>query len=255
MRKIEFDSFVRDLAHIVNVIKKDEIAVYSAQASFFLIISAVPLLSLLIAVAGLVLPTETIAPELREFPSVPLLSFSAITTLWSAAKGFGALRRGIDRVYQSGSEKGYFRRKLQALANTLVFIILITAVAAFLLFGGYFFRLPFLSNITVIKVLRLPIFALLLLAGFTSLYYAAAKGSYVVPHKIKAQLPGAAFASFGWILFSEGYSLYLRCFPGASYIFGSLAALCLIMLWLWFCISILIIGAELNKLISLKFKS
>ena len=255
MRKIEFDGIINDLFPIVSEIKKDEIAVYSAQTSFFIIISAVPLISLYLAVAGIFLPAEVIAPEINGFPSVSLLSFSAITTLWSAAKGFGALRRGIERVYKSDREKGYFRRKLQALINTVVFIIFITAVLVFLLFGGYFFRLPFLSNRTVIKVLRLPIFALLLFAGFTSLYYAVAKESAVVPQKIKSQLPGAAFASFGWIVFSEAYSLYLRCFPGATYIYGRLAALCLIMLWLWFCINILIIGAELNKLISLKFKS
>ena len=62
-----------------------------------------------------------------------------------------------------------------------------------------------------------------------------------------AHLPGAAFASGGWILFSYFYSLYIIHFPAVSYLYGSLAALVLMMLWLYICMTILLLGAEVNK--------
>ena len=44
------------------------------------------------------------------------------------------------------------------------------------------------------------------------------------------------------------YSLYIKYSPNASYIYGGLAAICLIMLWLYFCMIIFLCGAEVNKL-------
>ncbi|MBQ8401384.1 MAG: YihY/virulence factor BrkB family protein, partial [Clostridia bacterium] len=63
-----------------------------------------------------------------------------------------------------------------------------------------------------------------------------------------SHLPGAVFAAVGWVLFSFFYSLYITYFPNASVIYGGLAAVCLIMLWIYFCTIILLLGAEVNKL-------
>ena len=51
------------------------------------------------------------------------------------------------------------------------------------------------------------------------------------------------------MLFSYFFSLYIEYFPTASYIYGSLATVVLFMLWLYFCMIILLIGAEANKLL------
>ena len=64
------------------------------------------------------------------------------------------------------------------------------------------------------------------------------------------QLPGALFAAICWLLFSFGFSLYFSNFSNYSYMYGSLAAVVLLMLWLYFCICILFIGAEINTLLS-----
>ena len=60
------------------------------------------------------------------------------------------------------------------------------------------------------------------------------------------QLPGAIFAAVCWLLFSFGFSLYFSNFSNFSYMYGSLAAIVLLMFWLYFCICILFIGAEIN---------
>ena len=49
------------------------------------------------------------------------------------------------------------------------------------------------------------------------------------------------------MLFSYLYSLYVRLFPRASYLYGGLALLIVWMLWLYFCMIIFLIGAEINK--------
>lgn len=62
------------------------------------------------------------------------------------------------------------------------------------------------------------------------------------------QIPGAFIAASGWMLYSYFYSLYIVYFPNASYIYGSLAAVILFMLWVYFCMIIFLVGAEINKI-------
>ena len=63
-------------------------------------------------------------------------------------------------------------------------------------------------------------------------------------------LPGAAFASAGWLLYSALLSLYLRAFNPEQYsLFGSMGALLLFLFWVRFCMSVFLFGAEINVLV------
>ena len=84
------------------------------------------------------------------------------------------------------------------------------------------------------------------------MYSSTARRSSRIKSGFLPHFPGAVFASVGWTMFSYGYSLYITNFPSASYIYGSLAAVCLIMLWLYFCMIILLLGAEVNKIFAEK---
>ena len=67
---------------------------------------------------------------------------------------------------------------------------------------------------------------------------------------VKSQVPGAVFSTLGWMGFSLAFSLYFTHFGGwnYSYMYGSLAAIVLFLLWLYFCMCILFWGAEVNCL-------
>ena len=64
-----------------------------------------------------------------------------------------------------------------------------------------------------------------------------------------SHLPGAAAASFGWIVFSKLYSLYFERSGAFSRLYGSLAAVAFFMLWVYFCVMIILLGAEINRAI------
>jgi membrane protein len=59
-------------------------------------------------------------------------------------------------------------------------------------------------------------------------------------------LPGAAVSAVGWHLYSGLFSLYLRCSHGLENMYGSLAALIGIMLWLYGCMYLVLAGLEVN---------
>ena len=264
---------------ISDMLYEDRVRVYAAQASFFVMISAVPFLSLLFAVIGAVMPADLtkltesfrdlipltlldtfteLLTELRDVPGLSLLSISALTTLWSASKGISAIRDGIQTVYRVERHRSFLRNKVHSLLYTIGFIIMILAVVVILLFGDFLYgvvteKLGFAHGLLdrLFRV-KTPIFIVFITLIFNTMYYVIARrnrdGNPCIPRRFCGHLPGAVFAALGWNVFSFLYSLYINHFPTAASLYGGFAAVCLIMLWLYFCMIILLCGAEINKI-------
>ena len=151
-------SVVNRIKDVLDIIYRDKVSVYAAQASFFVITSSVPFISLLIAIFGLFLPEandlshlsipiiedvsnsisvifSSIMQDLKDAPSVSLLSISAVTTLWTASRGIAAIRQGIETVYGTDKTSGYVRHRMTSILTTLLFIVSLTVITVLLLFG------------------------------------------------------------------------------------------------------------------------
>lgn len=270
-RVVRLKCFATAVRRIADLLYEDRVSVYAAQASFFVIISAVPFLSLLFALFGTVAPealTDTIRElipgafhemldsvlaDVRNVQGLSLLSISAVTSLWSASKGIAAVRSGVQTVYRSHQRRGLWNR-LYSLLYTLIFIVMILSVVVILVFGDFLERFLYerfgltLGVIRDIFRYKTLIFTVFMTFVFAVMYVAVARRSSMVSNRFLSHLPGAVLASLGWNVFSYVYSLYLTRVPHASSIYGSLAAICLIMLWLYFCMIILLCGAEVNKI-------
>ena len=62
----------------------------------------------------------------------------------------------------------------------------------------------------------------------------------------RKQIPGAIFTAIGWLVISWVFSVYLDIFKGFSDMYGSLTTIVLIMLWLYFCMYIMMMAVEFN---------
>ena len=62
----------------------------------------------------------------------------------------------------------------------------------------------------------------------------------------RSQVPGTVFATVGWLVFSRIFSFYIVHFWKLSYIYGSLTAIILMILWLDIIINLLFLGAAIN---------
>ena len=65
--------------------------------------------------------------------------------------------------------------------------------------------------------------------------------------RILYELPGAIFSAVGWTIFSFVFSIYVDMSAGFSVTYGSLTTLVFIMLWLYACMNMLFVGAEINS--------
>lgn len=251
--------------------REDEISVYAAQASFFLVLAAFPFFLLLFSLSRklpLLLQTElfsflswlvpkelsplllTIFRDLYESAPTALCSVSALTALWSASRGMLGIERGFFRIFRRTSKAGFFKRRFQSALFTLMLLVLCLFSLLILVFGSVLqeLMLPFLSLSPAfspwLSVLRFLFSLLFLIFSFTVLYS-------VVPQtqtSFSKNIAGAVLASAGWLAVSVSCSLYFQLSRQFTRIYGQLASLALLMLWLYFCLWCLFLGAEFNHL-------
>lgn len=273
----------RFIKAIFRHIDKDRLSVHAAQASFFAVIASIPFLMLLISLARAIFPDvidavfvelgklvpskfsglfDTVYNEISTKASASVISLAAVTTLWTASRGVAAVTRGVAGIYETKAHSGFFSELFRSIFYTIAFIVFIIALLIVLVFGTVIrdatvthfprtvevFDLIFRLRIFIFFIVLTFFFSLVFLAVSRNGIKKADSSSYVPP-KFLAQLPGAALAAAGWMLYSYGFSLYIEFFPSASYIYGSLATIVLFMLWLYFCMIILLVGAEANKLL------
>lgn len=64
---------------------------------------------------------------------------------------------------------------------------------------------------------------------------------------LRSQLPGSVLCAVAWSMFSYGLSVYVDYFNGFS-MYGSLTTIVLLMLWMYFCVYIVLVCGEINNI-------
>ncbi len=265
---------MRRLKLFMEKCEQDNIGAFAAQAAFFLLLSLIPFLMVLITllqhtvvseatllkyVNGLV--PEYIAPFVVSIihevyhKSAGVVSVTAVAAVWSAAKGVQHMASGFNEIYGVQETRNLLVRRFWAVVYTMVLMLSIVAALVFLVFGnsirgmlaGY---VPFLAQATEL-LFRLR--GLIMLGGlscvFTVLFKTLPNNKAITDHRLtfRNQFPGAALCAIAWSLFSLGISIYLDYFHGFS-MYGSLTTIVLVMLWLYFGMYIMMLCAEVNRL-------
>lgn len=248
---------------------KQNISAFSASTAFFFFLSLVPMLimictvipytpltreNLLMAAGGLV--PEKIYPlvegliyEVYE-KSSGVLSVAAIVTLWTAGKGMLALMRGLNAVGDMEETRNYFLVRIIASFYTAIMLVMVLASLLVMVFGNrlvdmLLYKVPRLQTLVALFMnFRFLVLWILLTFLFAAVY------AYVPSGKLSfwEQMPGATFTAVGWSLFSWGFSLYVDWTDYSVY--GSLSIIILVMLWMYFCMYIVMMGAYINHYFS-----
>lgn len=248
-------------------IKRDNISAYAASSAFFIFLSLFPMLLLICSIlpytslteADLMRVATQIAPGgidgfvvnqiMYLYDKSPaVLSVAAIVTVWSAAKGVLALMRGLNAVNGLIEDRNYFILRLWACFYTVIILVATICSMLIMVFGNVLVSM-ILTNFpqtewffTLTMHFRF-LFVWAVLALIFSLLYTW------IPNKRmrwRYQLPGAAFAAVAWSIFSWGFSIYVDRF-NAFNVYGSLTTIIIVMLWLYFCMYIVLIGANMNR--------
>ena len=250
-------------------LEEHRIRVYASQAAFFIIISAVPMLIFVLSFFGYFVPNgeemysyiaevfpEGLTPyamrilsEINEKSNIPLLSVSAFTLLWSASSGIRGIGAGIRNVYGGEKDKSYVLFILKSIGITLLYICSVILALIVWVFGDMILKaVPNWRHVGALKVLNSAALFLILSAVFMLTYrvFGGQRSREI------SEAPGAFLSAAAWFLFSALFEYYVEHFGRYSYVYGSLASIIVVMLWLYFCMEILLVGAGINLLLSRK---
>ena len=268
MKKVKF--LYDKVMEITGQVGKDHVGAYAAQAAYLFMLSLIPIILLLITLVQYtpVTKADVMTAVLQVFPksvdslitsivnqvynqSGGIISLTIIVALWSAGKGVLALTTGLNCVYDCKETRNYIILRIRATFYTVAFIIVIIFLLVLSVFGNtlnlfvtehYPLMERFVDQIMQIRGIITPV----LLFVFTMMIYKFLPNHIV---QLKVQLMGAAFSAVGWMIVSWIFSVYLDIFKGFSSMYGSLTTIVLIMLWLYFCMYILLLGGEVNVIL------
>jgi len=258
-----FSFFFKELLKRVG---RHHLTAFSAQMAYFFVLSIFPFLIFLFAILSrLEVAYDFMSSSSLEFipeaaleivqgyiknnlaaDSGSVLSVSILAALWSASKAVGSLQRALNAAFEVKGRKS----PLTAIGLSLVFTLGLSLAVVVMLV------LPSLSG-RVIDMLRLYI---PIPEAFVTLFMIARWALVIaVPFLVLSQmyqhlpnlklkfaeiLPGTVFSYFGWIGISFLFSYFIQNFSNISLVYGSLAAVVVLMIWFYFTGMILMLGGE-----------
>ena len=252
----------------------NDLPIFAASTSFFMIISAIPLFMLLFSTISLIpsIHAEDIANQISLlFPNIPyvlevvryvmntaselsasnVLYVNIITALISGSTCLLAFIVGIKRVHYITRTSNYALIKIMTVINIFVLYASVILTILFFLLGKmildfsikYFpFAADIISQILSYKYLTISILLIILTM---SLYTCC---SNFQRHMLK-NIYGSIFTTFTWLLFSQLFSNYYTSHPISKDVYGSLTGIIIALLWLYVCVNLVFIGACVNEAI------
>lgn len=258
------------LAVFAARMNEDHLGAYAASCAYFLTMSFVPFVMILLAVSrrtgmdttsimnavislvpsGLKSYVTAIVNEVytKSFSLVPV---SVLILLWSAAKIVHALTGGLNVISRVEETRGFLFLRIRSMLFVVGFLVVLILGLVLHVFGTNI--LDYLQNGT-------GFFSDLLefVYYFRQLFgYAGLIGVFLLIYKVlpncrytfRSQLPGALIVSTIWMFFSYLMSLYYEHNRNFNTIYGSMTGVILAMIWLYFCMYFLLFGAELNRIL------
>lgn len=254
-------------------VKEDNVAAFSAQSAFFVIISFFPFFMLFLTLIQYLSIERSVLLDIIDqfFPdsidemvigvineiyandSGTLISVTAaISALWAASRGVLGIVKGLNAVYGIKESRNNFKLRFISAFYTMAFAVILIVTIFILVFGNQLYewiiqKIPVLSHLALVIISIRTIAGLLVLTSFFLMVY------IVIPNrttKLYKEFPGALIAAAGWMGFSYLYSYYIDNMSNYSKTYGSLTAIVLFMLWFYFIMHILFIGGEINVVLS-----
>jgi len=188
--------------------------------------------------------------DLAQAPAAGLgLVTGLLGALWSASGYVTAFSRAMNRMYEVGEGRPFWKLRPIMLLITLIAVVILAIVALALVVSG-----PLAEAIgnaiglgdvalTVWQIAKWPVLAVLVALVIAILYYGTPN---VQQPKFRWMSVGAFVAIIVAVIASLGFGLYVSKFSSYDATYGALAGVIVFLLWLWIMNNALLFGAELD---------
>ena len=265
----------RELAKRVwKEIQEDQVFGRAAELSYYFLLALFPFLIFLTSILGLVLGQGTGArqtlfdylarvmpPSAYQLISTTMtevsaassggkISFGLLAALWAASNGMSAITTSLNAAYDLKESRPWWKERLTAIGLTIALSIFIISALLLVVAGGWIAEwlastyglgptFPFAW-----KIIQWPVVLACMIFAFALIYYFAPDFR---EQSWQWLTPGSATGVVLWLLVSIAFRVYLQFFDSYSATYGSLGAVIILMLWLYFTGLAVLIGGEINS--------
>ena len=257
----------RFLSSVWTIIRLPEMTMLPGQLAFFFVLSVVPIITI-IGYGSLLLNlsmdfmSDFIARAFSTavagvlFPSVSEITLG-LRFFFSLAIGFFIASNGADSIILASNtiygikNSGYMKRRIKALAMTVLIVLLFLFILIVPVFGNKIVEIIKSVNINpkvttnlqlLFFVLRGPI-SWFIMFIFIKIIYTMAPDRKLTTATVNY---GAIFTTVFWTGITALYSYYITHFANYAAIYGGLANIVVLMLWVYLLAIIFVIGMALN---------
>lgn len=196
---------------------------------------------------------DTLEPTIRQLAQAPGAGLALVTGLlaavWSASGYTSAFGRALNRMYEIGEGRPFWKLRPAMLLLTVVLLLLAAAVAVALVVTGP--AAEAVGNalgvgataVTVWNYAKWPVLLAVVIVIVALLYWGTPN---VEQPKFRWVGIGSALAILDWALASAAFGFYVANFSSYNKTYGSLAGVVVFLLWLWITNLALLFGAELD---------
>lgn len=238
--------------------KINELFPYSAQISFYITITLIPLFSLLLIIFNLFLKnsTELINFLFTAFPSnianllKSLLSqinvsvgfniFTIIILLLSSTKVMDNVIRVLDLIHKTKSKKTYIQSKLKSVYLILLLISGLLSSFILLFFRNAFFQYLGFKNEILFNITNYFFSIALIMLCVSLVYYLAPEKKVKYSNVIK----GGVFFTLSWMVLANLFTLFSSLL--FTSVVGSVNILFAILIFIYLIVILFLIGAIIS---------
>ncbi|MCH4821844.1 YihY/virulence factor BrkB family protein [Gramella lutea] len=251
--------------------KIDHVQIVSAGVGFYFFLSIFPTIVAAISIYSLVLDPEQIREQVsrlnlfmpdQAFGMItdflrPILEqskneigwslfISILVSIWSANKGTSALFQGINIAYDEIDTRGIIKKNLLTLLFTLAGLVIgLLSLLIVIFFPLLIENIGLPSQIEdMFTWLRWVILGFILIFTLSVVYK-------IAPNRRSPRFRwvswGAIIGTALWLAGSMLFSWYVGNFGSYADLYGSFAAVAILLLWLFLTAFIILIGAEINS--------
>ena len=172
-----------------------------------------------------------------------------LLALWTVTGAMNALMRGLNVAYDRKETRSFVTQRITALGMLACLLLAVSLSFGLLVLGPY--ATDWIGSAVGIErvigwiwwTLQWPILIAGLLLAFAGLLYL---GPNVDHPKFRFITPGSAFAVVVWLVASGLFAVYVSMFGSYNKAWGSLAAVIVMLTWLWLSALAILFGAEIN---------
>lgn len=251
--------------------KVDHVQIVSAGVAFYFFLSIFPTIVAAISIYSFVLEPSQIEEQISRLDLIlPEKAFGMITdildpvikqtkqeigwgllisvliSIWSANKGTNALFQGVNIAYDELDNRNIFKKNLITLLFTLCGLVLgLISLLIVIFFPLLIDKLGVPAPIEkTITWLRWVILGIILITSLSMVYK-------IAPNRRSPRFRwvswGAILGTMLWLGGSMLFSWYVSNFGSYDDLYGSFAAVAILMLWLFLTAFIVLMGAEINS--------